>query len=73
MSHYDLIQGYQYADQVLDKRSVNGIEVLTSGIKDWDWRASTGAALAETARKRIADGVNVDYQRGVLLRVEGVL
>lgn len=36
MSHYDTIQGYKYANEVLDRRSVNQLEVLVIGMYERD-------------------------------------
>lgn len=69
MSHYDTIQGYKYANEVLDRRSVNQLEVLMIGMYERDWQKDTACVLLETAQKRIAEGVNPDYQKGVIARV----
>lgn len=69
MSHYDTIQGYKYANEVLDRRSVNQLEVLVIGMYERDWQKDTAGVLLETAQKRMAEGVNPDYQKGVIARV----
>lgn len=69
MSHYDTIQGYKYANEVLDRRSVDALEVFVLGLREQDWRKDTAGVLLETAQKRMAEGVNPDYQKGVIARV----
>ena len=67
MSHYDTIQGYKYADELLNKASVNGLEVLVTGQSNW--QRDTASTLKSCAIERYLAGMNPDYQKGVIARV----
>ena len=69
MSHYDTIQGYKYANEVLDRRSVRTTEIMLAMMDKRDWQKDTAGVLLETARIRMAEGMNPDYQKGVIARV----
>ena len=64
MSRLDHSQGYRYADELLS--NANPVEVVVNALDDW--RKITAHALIETAEKRIAACINIDYQKGVLER-----
>jgi hypothetical protein len=60
--------GFRYACEMLDARAAKPVEVLVAGLPNW--AGSTAANLIHSAQVRIAEGVNPEYQRGVIARAE---
>lgn len=60
--------GYRYASEVLHEQSVNQMEALVSGLQKW--KPATAKNLINAANARIAAGINVDYQCGVIARAQ---
>ena len=71
MSRLDFIQGRQYANELLAKHTVSGMDMLVAGMQDW--QTPTAQHLIDTATQRLADGINPDYQRGVIKRAKETL
>jgi hypothetical protein len=71
MSRLDVIQGRQYADDLLAANTVSGMDKLVAGMQDW--QTPTAQHLIDTATQRLVDGINPDYQRGVIERAKETL
>lgn len=62
----DYRSGWRYADEQLDDRAASQMEVLVSGLQRW--KESTARNMIQAAERRIAEGINAEYQRGVIDR-----
>lgn len=71
MSHLDYLAGRRHADELLTPTGRTTLEALFEGVSGW--RRKTAQHLIDTATKRSADGVNPDYQRGVIERAKEYL
>jgi hypothetical protein len=60
----DYRTGWRYADEMLS--TANPVEVLVCA--DQNWKARTAQHLIDVAGMRKANGVNPDYQDGVIAR-----
>lgn len=58
--------GFRHADEMLADRAARQAEVLVAGLPKW--KESTAANLIESAEARKAEGINVEYQDGVIAR-----
>jgi hypothetical protein len=66
MSHVDVIQGRRYADEMLSTMTVSPMDKLVAGLPNW--QHTTAKHLINTASQRLAEGMNPDYQRGIIAR-----
>jgi len=58
--------GWRYANEMLDDNAARQAEVLVSGLPRW--KQSTAANLIAAAESRRAEGINPEYQDGVIAR-----
>ena len=71
MSHLDYLAGRRHADDLLTASGSTNLQAVLYGLSDW--RRKTAQHLVDTATQRSADGVNPDYQRGVIERAKEYL
>ena len=60
--------GYRYASEMLDDNAARQAEVLVSGLPRW--KQSTAANLIAAAESRRDEGINAEYQAGVIARAQ---
>lgn len=58
--------GFRHACEMLDDNAARQAEILVAGMPKW--KENTAANLIESAEARKAEGVNVEYQAGVIAR-----
>lgn len=58
--------GYRYAAEILHDSAARPVEVLVAGLPHW--KRITADNLIATAQARKAEGINPDYQAGVIAR-----
>lgn len=58
--------GFRYACEMLDDRAARQAEILVAGLPKW--KQSTAANLIAAAESRKAEGINAEYQAGVIAR-----
>jgi hypothetical protein len=63
---FDHNQGRLYAAEMLDDRGVSNMDKLVSGLAGEKWRQTTAQNLINAAVMRMAEGINPEYQRGVI-------
>lgn len=64
----DYRTGWRYASEMLHERAVRPADVLVAGLPHW--QRALAENLIAAARQRLAEGVNVQYQAGVIARAE---
>lgn len=58
--------GWRLANEMLDDNAARQAEVLVAGLPRW--KQSTAANLIAAAESRRAEGINAEYQSGVIAR-----
>ena len=71
MAHLDYLAGRRHADETLTPTGRASVQVALYG--ENDWRQQTAKRLIKSATQRFADGVNPDFQRGVIERAQEFL
>lgn len=62
----DFRLGFRHANEMLDDNAARQAEVLVAGLPKW--KQSTAANLIASAETRKAEGINVEYQNGIIER-----
>lgn len=73
MNQIDFNTGYRYASEILDDRAVTPLDLMVAGLSLVEWRRTTAKRLIDAANLRKADGINPNYQDGVIARANGCL
>ena len=58
--------GWRHANEMLDDNAARQAEVLVAGLPKW--KQSTAANLIASAESRRDEGINAEYQAGVIAR-----
>lgn len=58
--------GFRYANEMLDDNAARQAEILVAGLPRW--KQSTAANLIAAAESRRGEGINAEYQSGVIAR-----
>ena len=64
----DYRMGWRYASEILHERAARPVEVLVAGLPHW--QRALAENLIAAARQRQSEGINIDYQAGVIARAE---
>lgn len=64
----DFRLGWRHANEMLDDNAARQAEVLVAGLPRW--KQSTAANLIAAAESRRAEGINAEYQAGVIARAK---
>ena len=71
MAHLDYLAGRRHADETLTPFGRARVQVALFG--ENDWRNQTAKHLIKYATQRQAEGINPDFQRGVIERAKEFL